>query len=201
MHKQLLKFKFVGNVYDNYDYVLLKDFHCNTDAKSAKQALSNINFAAKKKCGLEPNTLVILSGQLYCEDIMYYEIDENRIKNQQQGEDVEKYTHELSTGALKLNKNANLPYYADLFAFFGKDDFSREQFIWKMNQLKSSRPTLRKVSRDEGPQQLSLFDLIPENDDTLKDEEEIIWIWDEEEGVYWKNGVKFGDYLISLEDQ
>lgn len=199
MHKQELKFIFEGYVSDNFDRVIMQSFHYKTNAKSAKQALSNINFAAKRACKLEATARLSLDGSLSCENLIVYKIQNNTIQYKQD-EELAKYTHELSTGALKLNKNATLPYYADLFAFFGKDDFSREQFLWKLEQLKTSRPTLRKVSKNEEYVQLSLFDLIPESEDTFKDEEDVIWVWDEE-GVYWKNGVKFGDYLISLGDQ
>lgn len=198
MHKQLLNFNFEGSVFDNYDRLLISNWRYRTEAKSAKQALSNINFAAKKACKLEPTTLVKLSGSLHCENLIHYDIRDNLIQWPQDSE-LDEYTHELSTGARKLNKNANLPYYVDLFAFFGKDDFSREQFVWKLSQLRSTKPYLRKVSEEN--RQLSIFDYMQfsrSGNDTLEDD--AVWIWDEDEGVYWKDGIKYGEYLTSLED-
>ena len=197
MHKQELKFIFEGNVSDDFNNEIIRNFYWTTKAKSAKQAISNVNFAAKRKCNLVVDTHLYLYGTLTCEGFLKYNVDQNKLQIPF-NEDIDKYTHELSTGALKLNKTANLPYYVNLFEFFGKDDFSREQFVWKLDQLKSSKPFVKKVSKD-GSKQLALDNFNRSGLDSLEDDE-TFWIWDEEEGVYWKNGIKFGEYLTYMED-
>lgn len=197
MHKQELKFVFEGNVTDNFDKEIIRNFYWTTKAKSAKQAVSNINFAAKKSCNLVVDTHLFLYGTLTCESFLKYKVEKNKLQIPY-NEDIDTYTYELSTGALKLNKTANLPYYANLFEFFDKNDFSREQFVWKLEQLKSSKPLIKKVSKEQF-QQLNINNFNRSGSDTLEDDE-TFWVWDDEEGVYWKNGIKFGDYLTTLED-
>lgn len=197
-----IKFTYSGKIYDNNDNLLDNIKELTTHAISAKAAVNNISYQIKQKLKLPIDTKLYLVGKLmvyFSSNILLYTVNNNIIiYDDVSSAYVAEYTKSLSDGKFKLNKNATKPYYADLFRIFGNSSFTREEFIDSLFNLKEGRAVF--AVKEKG-KQLSMFDyfeLEPVSDNTFKDEQDE-WVFDPEEGVYWKNGIKYGEYLTSLD--
>lgn len=198
-----IKFIYSGKVYDNNDKLLDNIKELITHTISAKAAISNLSYQIKKQLNLPIDTKIYLVGNLVVQfqfDSLLYTVNNNiLIYDDASSVDVAEYTRPLSDGKLKLNKNATKRYYVDLFNIFGNNSFTREEFLDSLFNLKNGRAVF--VVKEKG-KQLSMFDyqeLEPVSDTTFVDSDQDEWIFDPNEGVYWKNGIKYGEYLTSLD--
>lgn len=193
-----LLYTFNGKVSDNFGTIYLYNFTKDTEAKSYKQAISNLNFAAKKQLKLLANTKILLNGQLACnldKKIIKYKVVNNQVSENQLDEIIYKYAYKLASGMFKLNKYATLPYYVHLLNFFEKDSFSYDQFMYKFLELQDKEILYQKNNSKDI---LRYNQLIPESEISFSDEYNNSWIFDEESRTFLKNGWKKSDYLVAL---
>lgn len=163
----MIKIRFIFNgTVKKFGCIFATNKTYTTYAESSRKAITNILYQIKQSNNLSNGAKLELSGKLTCN---YSFDDEIMVVNdnvviEPECKLLDMYCKQIGDSNKYKLKNVDNTFADAFYAILGSDKFSREQFIEFVNTY---------VEKD-----------------TTHDE----YDFDEEEGVYWESGERFGNY-------
>lgn len=185
----MVRYYFKGDIYYFDEY--LGFFSGQTKAVSIKKAISNFHFQAKNECNFYAEDHLILEGKL---TVQYSdgEVETYKVSGSEYTQLTE---HPLRQYLLKFVKPSKKQ---DKYNFVRPSKLNWEESqVLKRLKEKVTTPVdmctlIEEYLSEPKPKERVLQGTIEINDD--------VYYWDDEEQVYWKDGIKYGEYLTGYED-
>lgn len=163
----MIKIRFIFNgTVKKFGFIFATNKTYTTYAESSRKAIANILYQIKQSNNLPNGAKLELSGKLTCN----YSFDDeimvvkDNVVIEPECKLLDMYCKQIGDSNKYKLKNVDNTFADAFYAILGSDKFSREQFIEFVNTY---------VEKD-----------------TTHDE----YDFDEEEGVYWESGERFGNY-------
>lgn len=160
-----IRFTFNGTV-KKFGFIFATNKTYTTYAESSRKAITNILYQIKQSNNLSNGAKLELSGRLICN----YSFDDeimivkDNVIKEPECELLDMYCKQIGDSNKYKLKKVDNTFADAFHGLLGSDKFSREQFIEFVNTYVEKDST-----RDE-------------------------YSFDEEEGVYWENGERFGNH-------
>lgn len=161
-----IRFTFNGTV-KKFGFIFATNKTYTTYAESSRKAVTNILYQIKQSNNLSNGAKLELSGKLICN----YSFDDeimlvkDNVVKEPECKLLDMYCKQIGDSNKYKLKNVDNTFADAFYAILGSDKFSREQFIEFVNTYAEK--------------------------DSACDE----YSFDEEEGVYWEGGERFGNHL------
>lgn len=163
----MIKIRFIFNgTVKKFGFIFATNKTYTTYAESSRKAITNILYQIKQSNNLSNGAKLELYGKLTCN----YSFDDeimvvkDNVVIEPECKLLDMYCKQIGDSNRYKLKNVDNTFADAFYAILGSDKFSREQFIEFVNTY---------VEKD-----------------TTHDE----YNFDEEEGVYWESGERFGNY-------
>lgn len=161
-----IRFTFIGTV-KKFGFIFATNKTYTTYAESSRKAITNILYQIKQSNNLSNGAKLELSGKLICN----YSFDDeimivkDNVVKESECKLLDMYCKQIGDSNKYKLKNVDNTFADAFYGILGSDKFSREQFIEFVNTY------------------------------TEKDSTHGECDFDEEEGVSWENGERFGNHL------